>query len=111
MATGGQWQLVAKLARIMTDAVPQATCDAGNTAEGLGRALNQGSRARVIREITRISMRYGWWSAVEAALDKAMAPSLRHLETGQLEALAEHLHNLVESAMTLCDLPDDLPAR
>ncbi len=112
MATGGQRQLVAKLVRIMADAVPQSSH--GDTDQGgkvLGGPLSQGVRARTIREITRISMRYGWWGAVEAALDKAMVPTLRHLETGQLEALAEHLQSLVENAMTACDLPDDLPAR
>jgi len=56
-------------------------------------------------------MRYGWWDAVETALDRARVPSLRHLDTPQLEGLAEHLQGMVENAMTLCDLADDLPAR
>ncbi len=110
MVTGGQRQLVARLARLMTEAVPQAR--AGDGGGGLVvRSLNQGARARAIREITRIAMRYGWWDAVEMALDRARVPSLRHLDTPQLEGLAEHLQGLVENAMTLCDLPDDLPAR
>lgn len=110
MVTGGQRQLVARLARLMTEAVPQAR--AGDGGGGLAfRSLNQGARARSIREITRIAMRYGWWDAVETALDRARVPSLRHLDTPQLEGLAEHLQGMVENAMTLCDLADDLPAR
>ena len=111
MATGGQQQLVAKLARLMADAVPEAAAGAESGGAVLCRPLNQGAPARALREISRISMRYGWWSAVEVALDRARVPSLRHLETTQLEALAEHLQGLVENAMTACDLADDLPAR
>lgn len=111
MVTGGQRQLVARLARLMTEAVPQVP--AGDSGSGglAGRPLNQSARARAVREITRIAMRYGWWDAVEIALDRARVPSLRHLDTPQLEGLAEHLQGMVENAMTLCDLADDLPAR
>lgn len=112
MPTGGQRQLVAKLALLMTEAVPQAPWGEGSgVGEVLCRPLNQEARARFQREISRISMRYGWWSAVEVALDRARVPSLRHLDTSQLEALAEHLQSLVENAMAACDLADDLPAR
>lgn len=56
-------------------------------------------------------MRYGWCSVVEEALDRARAPALRHLDTAQLMAFSDELKNLVDCAMTACDLADTLPAR
>lgn len=111
MATGGKQQLVAKLTRLMTDAVPQAPYGHGSgSSQGLQMTLDQGARARALREISRIAMRYGWWSAVELALDEAKTPSLRHLGTQQVVALAEHLRGMVENAMAACDLSDEFPA-
>lgn len=111
MATGGRQRLVAKLACLMTDAVPQVQYGHMATGgQGLYMTLDQGDRARALREISRIAMRYGWWSAVELALDEAKMPSLRHLETHQVVALSAHLRAMVDNAMTACDLTDDLPA-
>jgi len=68
-------------------------------------------RRRNLREIRRISDRYNWWTAVEAALDQLRLPALRHLDDHQLQALVEYLRRGVDNAMTICDLEDDLPAR
>ncbi len=68
-------------------------------------------RRRTMREIRRISDRYGWGVVVENALDQLRVPALRHLDDQQLQALASFLHRTVDNAMTVCDLEDDLPAR
>lgn len=107
-----QRQLVGKLTQIMAEAapdVPQGVVSA--LGDPAGPWLDQGERARVMREILRISMRYGWCSVVEEALDRARAPALRHLDAAQLMALSDELKNLIDCAMTACDLADDLPAR
>ncbi|MGH8039193.1 MAG: hypothetical protein ACREPD_15745 [Stenotrophomonas sp.] len=82
-----------------------------NRAEIICAADDQLVRKRAIGEITRISMRYGWRSVVDQALHQAQAPTLRHMEACQLEALAAALLRLVDIAMTGCDLADDFPAR
>ncbi|WP_164272969.1 hypothetical protein [Stenotrophomonas sp. B1-1] len=107
-----QRQLVGRLTQIMVEAAPDVPRGATSAqGEPAGPWLDQGERARMMREILRISMRYGWCSVVEEALDRARAPALRHLETAQLAALSDELKSLIDCAMTACDLTDDLPAR
>jgi len=107
-----QRQLVGRLTQIMIEAAPDVSNGvAGTPGAPDGMCLDQEERARIMREILRISMRYGWTSVVEVALDKARAPALRHLDTPQLIALSDQLRNFVDCAMTACDLADDLPAR
>lgn len=74
-------------------------------------ALEQTPRARLVREINRIALRYGWTDPIVKALDAAGAAALGHLHEHELEALAAEMRRLVECAMSGCDLDDALPAR
>lgn len=73
--------------------------------------LEQTPRARRIREINRIAMKYTWGSEIERALDEAGAASLAALSDDQVEQLVERMRMLVDRAMTGCDAADALPAR
>lgn len=72
--------------------------------------LEQTPRARMTREINRIALRYGWTQPIVQALDAAGVGALAHLHDHQLEALAAHMRQLVESARYGYDPADALPA-
>lgn len=99
-------RLAAKLRGVIVDAAREA-------AQGRAPVLEVGrdQRGRSVREIRRISDRYGWSTAVETALDHLAVPTLRHLDDAQLEALSDYMRRSVDNAMAACDLEDDLPAR
>lgn len=73
--------------------------------------LEQTPRARGIRQINRIALRYGWGQEVARHLDMAGAGALSDLQDYEVEELRAHMEQLVDRAMTACDLDDDLPAR
>ncbi|MCR6661869.1 MAG: hypothetical protein NVV60_01645 [Luteimonas sp.] len=73
--------------------------------------LEQSARARRIREINRIALRYGWPQPIAEALDAAGVGALGDLADDQLDDLAGRMHRLVDSALNACDLEDTLPAR
>lgn len=99
-------RLAARLREVMVNAALEAAQPPSGSVE-----TDRDQRRRSMREIRRISDRYGWSIAVETALDQLRAPSLRHLEDGQLQALSDYMRRAVDNAMTACDLEDDLPAR
>lgn len=73
--------------------------------------VDQSPRARRIREINRIALRYGWPQPISKALDDAGAGALTDLTDDQLDDLAAVMHRLVDCALNGCDPDDGLPAR
>lgn len=73
--------------------------------------VEQSARARTIREVNRIALRYGWPQPVADALDTAGVGRLSDLDDDQLLELAERMRGLVDAALHACDLEDTLPAR
>lgn len=73
--------------------------------------VDQSPRARNIREINRIAMRYQWGSEVARIVDRAGVRSLYSMADDELDEAAMLMRNLVASAECGCDLADDLPAR
>lgn len=97
----------AQRAQQLVGSVPQSPQELGVTP-----FLEQTPRARLIRQITRIANRWGWWSAVvEPFLDDSQAPSLADLTQEALETLLERLNRYVDAAHTACDFADCPPAR
>lgn len=68
-------------------------------------------RANAIREIGRISVRYGWEAEIDQALMEAGVPAVKYLDADRLEELLVRLHTLVDCLQTPCDPPDAPPAR
>lgn len=99
-----------RLAARLREAIVSAAREAAPLPQA-GQEVDKDQRRRTMREIRRISDRYGWGVVVETALDQLRVPALRHLDDSQLQALASFLHRTVDNAMTVCDLEDDLPAR
>lgn len=73
--------------------------------------IDQSVRARTIREINRIALRYQWGDAVARAVDRAGVRSLYSMTDDQLADTADTMRRLVDCAESGCDLPDVLPAR
>ncbi len=99
-------RLAARLRGVIVNAAREAAQGRVSAIE-----LDRDQRGRSLREIRRISDRYGWWMVVEATLDHLRVPTLRDLDDGQLQALSEYMRRSVDNAMAACDLEDDLPAR
>lgn len=74
-------------------------------------SLEQTPRARMIREINRIALRYGWTQPIVEALDRARAQALCLLQDEDLEQLVMRMRRYVDSAMHGCDPEDGPPAR
>lgn len=78
---------------------------------GQAFVVEQTTRARAIREITRIATWYGWPGEMARALDAAGAESLQGLGELELDALVSRMRLLEECVQNGGDAPDAPPAR
>jgi hypothetical protein len=74
----------------------------------LAPPLEQTARARMVRAVNRIAMRYPWGkTAVEHFLDLKVAGYLANLTDPQLDDLHGRMLGYVEAAEMGCDFPTD----
>lgn len=68
-------------------------------------------RHQAIREINRLSDRWGWRREVDYVLAETGANGLKSLDADQLEALLARLRAFEDALQTAADPPDCPPAR
>lgn len=73
--------------------------------------IEQTERARQVRAINRIAMRYRWEGAIAHFLDTKGVGYVADLSDPQVDDLHGRMEGYLEAAMAGCDMDDEIPAR